>query len=70
MLVMHPLSHSLIHLFNSLCAYHVLCPVPGSGNIMINSTVIPHLMEHMHEQKPELNYLELHIETVLQREGI
>lgn len=67
MFVMHSLSHSLIHLFSILCAY--LCPGPGSGNVAISNTVIPHLMEHRQEQKPELNYLELHIERVLQREG-
>lgn len=53
MLVMHSLSHSLIHLFHILYVYHVLCTVPGSGNVMISSTVIPHFMDLMHEQEPE-----------------
>lgn len=32
---------------------------------MIGSTTIPNVTEHMHEQDPELNYLELRIEVVL-----
>lgn len=66
MLYVDSFSHSLIRLFNISRAYYVL----GFGNIMIPSTVIPNLMEHMREQEPELNYLELHLEIALQREGI